>query len=201
MSLGASGSVANTIVFSQWKGRPYVRELVTPSNPNTAKQQSVRAMMRFLSQYWALLGSTPKNSWAALAKAGTYSNFNAYSKANLSRWRTFLAPGQSAPIGGTGTAGTLNAQTATAGVKLVTIAVSLTAVNNNWGLLIHRSLTTGFTPDFSTLVHVLPKTTTGSESWVDTPLITGTPYFYKLVPFTTDGLTGAAFAQITATPT
>lgn len=45
MSLSASGSVADTITFSIWKGRPYVRELVTPANPQTAGQAAVRSIL------------------------------------------------------------------------------------------------------------------------------------------------------------
>lgn len=45
MSLSASGSVAKTLTFSIWKGRPYVRELVTPSNPQTANQAAVRSIL------------------------------------------------------------------------------------------------------------------------------------------------------------
>jgi hypothetical protein len=45
MSLEASGSIANTLVFSIWKGRPYVRELVTPSNPSSAGQIAVRKVL------------------------------------------------------------------------------------------------------------------------------------------------------------
>lgn len=45
MSLSASGSIADTITFSIWKGRPYVRELVIPSNPQTAGQAAVRSIL------------------------------------------------------------------------------------------------------------------------------------------------------------
>ncbi len=38
MSLGASGKLANTLVFFPWKGLAVVREYVIPSNPKTALQ-------------------------------------------------------------------------------------------------------------------------------------------------------------------
>jgi len=44
-SLEASGALANTIVYSIWKGRPYVRELVTPSNPSSAGQITIRLIL------------------------------------------------------------------------------------------------------------------------------------------------------------
>ena len=45
MSLDASGTVANTTVFSKWKGRNYVRLRVIPFNTNTALQQAVRSSL------------------------------------------------------------------------------------------------------------------------------------------------------------
>ena len=45
-SLTASGSVGKTIVYSAWKGRPYVRRLVIPMNPQNVAQTEVRNAMR-----------------------------------------------------------------------------------------------------------------------------------------------------------
>lgn len=45
MSLDASGSVAETITFSKWKGRNYVRQRIIPSNPQTAGQLAGRSIL------------------------------------------------------------------------------------------------------------------------------------------------------------
>lgn len=45
MSLGASGKLANTLVFFPWKGLNVVREYVVPSNPKTALQIVQRGYM------------------------------------------------------------------------------------------------------------------------------------------------------------
>ena len=45
MSLSASGSFAKTLVASIWKGRPYMRQLVTPANPRTAGQLATRLIL------------------------------------------------------------------------------------------------------------------------------------------------------------
>ena len=45
MSLGASGSMAKTLVFSIWKGQPYGRLHVTPVNRNTTGQNTVRSVL------------------------------------------------------------------------------------------------------------------------------------------------------------
>jgi hypothetical protein len=46
MSMDARGKFGGTIVFSGWKGRPTVRQLVTPSNPQSANQQIARNIVR-----------------------------------------------------------------------------------------------------------------------------------------------------------
>lgn len=46
MSMEASGGFAGTLVFGKWKGRPTVRQLVTPSNPMTTGQQDSRNIIR-----------------------------------------------------------------------------------------------------------------------------------------------------------
>lgn len=38
--------LGENVVFSMWKGRPYMRSYVTPANPNTLKQQANRDQMR-----------------------------------------------------------------------------------------------------------------------------------------------------------
>lgn len=45
LSLDASGSVGNAMVFSKWKGRNYVRVLVTPKNLQSEGQAEVRTIL------------------------------------------------------------------------------------------------------------------------------------------------------------
>jgi hypothetical protein len=46
MSLDARGKFAGALVFTNWKGRPVVRQLVTPSNPQSIDQQTARNCVR-----------------------------------------------------------------------------------------------------------------------------------------------------------
>ena len=96
-SFDASGTVGNAITFSKWKGRPYARQRVIPSNPKTAGQVAVRSMLRFLTQAWAGLGTTPKGSWAERAAQSAISPFNAYVSLNQLRFREYLTPSQADP--------------------------------------------------------------------------------------------------------
>jgi len=46
MSMDASGAFGGAIVFSKWKGRNTVRQLVTPSNPMSTDQVTARNRIR-----------------------------------------------------------------------------------------------------------------------------------------------------------
>lgn len=54
-SLSALGGYAGALVFSVWKGRNTVRQLVRPSNPNSADQEEARNRVRCAgtAQKWA----------------------------------------------------------------------------------------------------------------------------------------------------
>lgn len=70
LSLSASGTVADTMTFSRWKGRAYVRQRVIPTYTNTTTQANVRDLMRDLSVAWktgATVGATTINSAYKLA--------------------------------------------------------------------------------------------------------------------------------------
>lgn len=59
MSLNPSGSIFGLLTASRWKGRPYLRGLVTPSNPSSADQITARLY----------LGSIAKSARAVLTQA------------------------------------------------------------------------------------------------------------------------------------
>lgn len=45
MSMDASGKFGGTLVYGKWKGRPTVRQLVIPSNPQSTDQVAARNMV------------------------------------------------------------------------------------------------------------------------------------------------------------
>lgn len=50
MSLSASGTFGNILTASIWKGRPYMRQRVDPSNPSTADQITARKYLGSLAK-------------------------------------------------------------------------------------------------------------------------------------------------------
>jgi hypothetical protein len=196
--MGASGKLGGAMVFSKWKGRPYVRELVKPANPRSGGQISMRAMLKFLSQEWAGLGSTPKGTWQTPADAKVISPFNAFVSSGTKRNRSFLAPVQSYPVSVDAAVDAIDDFTATPGVREISILTNTVAVTDAaWGFLLFRSLTTGFTPAFSNLHAVMVADGANDVTFVDGPLVPDT-YYYDIKPFSLEGFIGALDGEINA---
>lgn len=80
MSMDARGSMGGVLTFTNWKGRPVVRQLVTPANPKSANQETARNAIKVLGagQHFAQLTAlkragetlTDKQEMQALAPAG-----------------------------------------------------------------------------------------------------------------------------------
>ncbi len=199
-SVTASGKFAKCIVYSIWKGIAYARMLVIPSNPNTDSQVSFRQMMAFLSQVWATLTPANQATWVGLAEINGYAPFNAFCSVNMSRWDLYDSPGKEYPVGNTGVGGDAPTTTVTPGVKQNGLSIAHGVASPAWGWLIHRSLTTGFTPGRDTLIKEMV-TSVDPDLWVDAPLETGTPYYYRIQGISEDGVKGTLEAEVTGTPT
>lgn len=202
-SLDASGTIADALVFSKWKGRNYIRERIIPANPRSGLQVGYRAMFKFLAQNWDSLSAAEQASYNDLADALVVSQFNAYVSANQKRWRNFNAPSQDEAAAESGSIGTYTAgqPAATGGVASVVIAHTIDlAINDNWGIMIFKS-STGFTTALSNCVAIILSDTLGTEySWLDSPLDAGT-YYYNTRLFTDDGVLGAEQGEISGTAT
>lgn len=135
-SLDASGSIGGAIVASKWKGRNYMRRLVTPANPRSDGQVSNRAVMRFLSQAWANLTELEQAAWDLLAAQGNFSPFNAYVKRNMQLWTQWSYPRigpDYLPVSVPATPDTL---TATGGVGQISGTVDENDPNaDGWGIV------------------------------------------------------------------
>lgn len=200
-SLDASGKVGGALVFSRWKGRSYVRRLVIPSNPKSGSQLGMRAMIAFLSQQWQNLTSANQASWQTLADATNISPFNAYVQFNQRNWRNFLAPGFNYPLARVQVQDALTAETATAGVRQITLDVTVADVTGtNWGVCIFRALASPVTTAWSNCIAVVLGESSDDVVYVDSPLAPDT-YYYNFRAFTEDGLLGVEETEVNATVT
>ena len=198
MSLDASGSLAQAIVFSKWKGRNYVRERVIPANPKSGGQRGMRAMLKFLAQNWTNVGDSPQASWEARADAASISPFNAFTSYNQKRWRNFTGPTDTYPEATTDVDTTLSTLALTLGERSITVTQAVTTAADGWGILIFRSPTGTFDTGWDNLIAALPIDSTNDIVYVDTPLTPG-DYYYDVRPFTLDGQIGAEVGEETET--
>jgi len=198
-SLAASGTIGKAATFSNWKGRPYVRERVIPANPKSGPQIGMRAMLSFLSKEWAGLSTVEKATWEARAKATVIAPFNAFTSYNQTRWRSYKGPTQSFPAAEISTPAAAPTTTVTGGIRQCELSIADGAPAPDWGFIVHRSTVTGFTPAYSNCVMVKPKTATPTVL-IDTPLAPGV-YYYRVQGFNDDGVKGALEAETTGTVT
>ncbi len=187
MSLAASGSLANTITFSSWKGRAYVRERVVPANPRSGGQVGMRAMFKYLAQVWDGLTDGNKATWETRAADAVISPFNAFMSYNQKRWRNFLGITKEDPALAAGTNAVWAIGSATAGVRQITLSKAITTANDGWALGIHRELTTGQPNTFANCIAVITAASIATFTYVDTPLAPD-QYFYNWSVFTAEGL-------------
>jgi len=73
--------LGENVVFSMWKGRPYMRSYVVPSNPNSLAQQANRAhMAAIVALYQANVKGTPAHAaaWDVEALPKLISGYNIF---------------------------------------------------------------------------------------------------------------------------
>ncbi len=199
MSVDASGKFGGTLVFAKWKGRNYVRQLVIPKNPKSAKQTGVRAMMKFIADRWAYLTSPNQATWDALAAAKQISAFNAYIGENLFRWQEFKPPTKEYPADESANAITTT-QGLTGGQGFATLSLTPSAAGDNWGFAIFRDTAEITAPNWNNCVAIIPANGASAVSYTDSPLDAAT-YHYRSAVFNTDGKLGTICADATVAVT
>jgi len=193
MSFDASGTVAGAIVFAKWRGRNYVRRHAVPSNPRTPGQIAARAIIAFLGKLWDSLGDEPKASWEEGAESLKISPFNQYIGLNARNWRDQMVPSQATPAERTLVGDPPAAIAGVVSGRQVILTVTLADVTNIWGIVVCRSLVTGFTATAGNAIGII-EAWNDPLVWVDGPLAPGT-YYYKAFAFSTDGLKTTVCAE------
>jgi len=194
MSVDASGKFGGSMVFSKWKGRNYVRQLVVPENPGDPKQLGVRAMMRFLATQWKLKALPKWTGWTAAATAKSISTFNAYVSENLARWQLFKTPTEVYPAAETAYTDTVATQGTVGNVGFATIEVTPTSGTALWGIAIFRDPATITVPSWANCVMIVAGNGASKVTYVDSPLAAGT-YHYRTALFSLTGLMSVVYAD------
>lgn len=78
LSFGASGTIARTQTYADWRGVPYARQRVDPANPRTSGQVLTRDIFAMLNGVWRLMSADAQAPWTANAKGRPYTNRNKF---------------------------------------------------------------------------------------------------------------------------
>lgn len=193
----ASGKFAGSLVYATWKGRPYVRQLVVPTNPKSALQSGIRAMLGWLANAWAsLLDATDRLSWDTEAESLQISAFNAFMKSNMARWDDsdpFFALSGDTPAA---CAVTVTTFTTTGGAGHVDVAITPSGAGAS-GFIVYRDSAEITAPSRATVVKVIDANGASAVDFVDSDLAAGT-YHYRVAAFNDTGGLGTVKADQTA---
>ncbi len=199
-SLTASGAIADTIVYSTWKGRAYARQLVIPTNPRSAGQTGMRSMFSFLSKQWSGIAGVDQATFDADAEAKSISPFNSYMKLNMDRWKNYLPPSQTFVPAEASTPLTVTTMTLAGGEAYVNIELTPSAATDIWGFEIYREDAAITDPNNSNCIAVIPADGVNLVEYNDTGLDAGT-YHYRAAVINDDGVRGTVIADDTAVAT
>jgi hypothetical protein len=199
LSLSASGKFAGALVYSTWKGRPVVRQLVTPSNPKSVSQVATRAMFAFLAQNWAALSGASQATWEALAAQTNIAPFNAYLAYNMDRWTQYTFP-KDEPSIAAGTVPVMGAGTLTGGVRQYTLSQVITTANQISGIVVIEDAAAIVTPVKTMTVKLFDYLAASPIVGIMTPRAPGT-YHVRVAGFTTGGALSAYIADQTVVVT
>lgn len=65
MSLSASGTIAKTLTYADWKGIQYARTRVVPANPQSPEQTKTRDVFSYLQDLYKFMPSIAREPWIA----------------------------------------------------------------------------------------------------------------------------------------
>jgi len=190
----ASGKFAGSLVYGTWKGRPYVRQLVQPGNPKSAKQTGVRAMMAFLATTWKAKVLPKWTGWSAAAIARGISTYNAYVGENLARWQLGSPPTQVYPAAEATTPAAITSAPLTGHAGFATAVVTPATNADIWGVAVFRDTAEITAPGWANCVGITAREDVAAFTFTDAPLDAGT-YHYRFAAVNTDGIMGAVLAD------
>lgn len=133
-SLSASGTIADTITYGNWKGIQYARTRVIPANPQSTEQTKTREVFRFIQEYYKFAAAIAREPWIAATTGIPMTALNMALSKNVGVLRDELnldnmvfSPGAR---GGIPPA----AIVVTPGAGTLTVAVTAPTIPNGWSI-------------------------------------------------------------------
>lgn len=132
LSWGASGKIADTQVYSIWKGRPYVRRYVIPSNPNSPGQQMTRNTFRYLSRLWQYMPAGAVGAWQLYGDNSRFTARNGFLKQNVGPLRSEILLTDIVLSVSAGAGIIADAAVGTPGANQITVALTAPPLPTGW---------------------------------------------------------------------
>jgi len=186
LALDASGTLADEVTFSKYKGRAYLKTKGRPKQPNTEAQLAIRAMMTFLSSSWKTIPEPNKATWLPLATPGKTSPINAYQAYNLMRWRNFKAPTTTWPATEVLPYSTYSGHVTTGMPRATNVHIDYLTQFAGWGFCVHHLTGVADPRRWDNLIYVHECWIPGNYDHVVRNLKIGTHHWIQ-TNFSTDG--------------
>lgn len=178
MSLSASGTIADTLTYSGWKGIPYVRTRVIPANPRSTEQTKTRTAFTYLQDLYKFLPGIGREPWIAATVGIPMTPQNLLLSKNVGNLRDeldlnllIMSPGARGGIPPSSIISTPSTDT-------ITVAVTAPTGPAGWTITAAQGLVVMDQDPHIALAGspVAAEDTTSTYSLVFTPLITGELY-------------------------
>lgn len=78
LSLSATGQIAKSVVFGDWRGVKYARQHVTPANPQTTGQTLTRNVFTYGDDQFKRMLTLAQSVWAAAAQGKPFTARNSF---------------------------------------------------------------------------------------------------------------------------
>lgn len=200
LSVSASGTLADTLTYASWRGRPYIKRKSTPADPQSDAQMANRALMRYLQVLWPTISDAYKTTWDTHPDRQRLSRYHCYLQANAARWAHLHGPSLYYPPTDTIDGWEYYLPSATAEVRQITIRMTLGWSSLLPAFALHRSLSPDNEYHPSNLVAIIPIHTGAYYYWSDAHVTPGVTYWYRSAIISKTGHYESSGDDIPATP-
>lgn len=192
MSFDATGKLAKSIVFSDWKGIGYVRKYTIPANPKSTAQVSHRGLFAYVHDIYKWLPTYVQLPWVTYSKGKPLTPMNVWQSKNMKGIGTagnndnllFSTPVNGGPA--------LTGVTYTAGATKITVAADDPVLPTGWAV---NSFFGVCTPEVTSFAETEPVLVFGTNM-----AVLGSPYTVDITGLTTGTayVVGAGFTYTRA---
>lgn len=186
LATGAAGKLADSLIFSNWKGRAYLKKNTTPKDPKSQAQVSVRTVTQLIATDWRNFTPADQATWNDLAADTNVSPYNACLAFNLTQWRNFLYPSKTHPPTRTGVFHGLGSITVVPHGRGALWTYTVAVMNDGWTLAIHHVPASGGAATYANCIRMMRPPGVGTITWLWSPLTAGT-YHFRAVLTTNSG--------------